>query len=442
MDKIKQNLFEILGEVIFISINRSRWCVDSYGRTYQELNKFPEAYQIFNETDLQSYHSPYIYLHSMGNSYALEKIKLPIHLVDYCNANGLEIYFSELLTLSVGEKFDFYPISQHNVDTLDQKIIFEWEDTFNNRIHCFEFESVQKFINNNNLNNVKCCVGIKDNKGVLKSVYPDIDFVYKDIFLQSIVRQLIKYKTPSNKTAAETIEYNFWCGNLRYMTYRHLVSAYLTNYNSKISFGHRGSLTQLKSLLWFDLDKWKQSHSADYEKIANGVKSLNQHPRYIDKIFTEIPNITGTVIDYINYPEYEQDPHIPIYYTHALPELYDKTFCAVVNESIFAQPVSTVSEKPLNAIQNYKPFVFVGPPNSLKILKQMGFKTFEDFWDESYDQETNHEKRLIKILKLLDTIGNMSINQCRKMYEEMLPILEHNYNNINQNLFDKILHLS
>lgn len=442
MDKIRQNLFEILGEAVFISIDQNQWCVDSYGRSYNDLTKFPEAYQIYKETVLQNCKTPYVYLHTMGNSFALERIKLPIHLVDYCNTHGLEIYFSELLSNSVGEKFDFYPISQHDVDVLDQKIIFEWEDIYNDRIHCFEFESVRKFINNNNLNNVKCCVGVKDNQGCLKKAYPDINFVYKDIFLQSIVGQLIKYKTPRNKTASENIEYNFWCGNLRYMTYRHLICAFLTNYKSKISFGHRGSLEQLKSLLWFDLDKWKQLHSAGYEKIAKGVKSLNQNPRYIDKIFTEIPNITGTAIDYINYPEYEQDPRVPIYYTHAVPELYDKTFCAVVNESIFAQPLSTISEKPLNAIQNYKPFVLIGPPNSLGMLKQMGFKTFEDYWDESYDQEINHEKRLIKILKILDTIGNMSIDECRSMYVEMLPILEHNYNNINQNLFDKLLHLS
>jgi hypothetical protein len=122
--------------------------------------------------------------------------------------------------------------------------------------------------------------------------------------------------------------------------------------------------------------------------------------------------------------------------------LYAGTFCAVVTESIFAQPVATVSEKPFNAIQNKRPFVVVGTPYTLELLHEMGFKTFNSFWDESYDTEMHHEQRLIKILNLLDTIGNMSIIECQEMYKEMQDVLEHNYKNLNNNLFDKVLKLS
>ena len=69
----------------------------------------------------------------------------------------------------------------------------------------------------------------------------------------------------------------------------------------------------------------------------------------------------------------------------------------------------------------------VAPPYTLEYMKTHGFQTFSDFWDESYDTETDHEKRLFKIFELIDAIDEMSIEDCRAMYKEMLPIIEHNW---------------
>jgi N-glycosylase/DNA lyase len=63
----------------------------------------------------------------------------------------------------------------------------------------------------------------------------------------------------------------------------------------------------------------------------------------------------------------------------------------------------------------------------LEYLKTYGFKTFDKFWDESYDSEENHEYRLIKILKVIDYIDNLSITSLRRLYDSLRPILEHNF---------------
>lgn len=440
MNKFKENLFEILGEVVYQRINGREWCVDPYKRVTDDLSKFKEAYQIYQDTILTTYDKPFIYYHSMGNNYGFDSLRYDQETVDYCNTNGLEIFFSELMTNSVGEKFNFYPTFLQDTTQTASKIIMEWENQHNHHMHCFELEGVKRFIQRNKLTNVTLCVGVKDQLGVYQAAYPDLNIVYKDIFLQSIVRQLIKYKTPNNYIDSDSITHNFWCGNLRYMTYRHITASYLKNYNSKISFGHKGTWKQLNNNIWFDLESWKHKHSEIYKKIKLGHSSLNRNTLWIDKPFKNAIPITGTVQDYLNYPEYAQT-NDPIYYTHCQPDLYANTFCAVVTESIFAQPVATVSEKPFNAIQNQRPFVIVGTPYTLELLHEMGFKTFDSFWDESYDQEANHETRLLKILNLLDTIGNMSIQECKEMYEQMCDILEYNYNHINQNLFDNILKL-
>jgi hypothetical protein len=76
------------------------------------------------------------------------------------------------------------------------------------------------------------------------------------------------------------------------------------------------------------------------------------------------------------------------------------------------------------------PFVIAGAPNCLKYLKELGFKTFDRWWDESYDQEEDHEKRMLKIFDVIDYIDSLSIDQLKKITEEMNDVLIHNKNQI------------
>jgi hypothetical protein len=61
-------------------------------------------------------------------------------------------------------------------------------------------------------------------------------------------------------------------------------------------------------------------------------------------------------------------------------------------------------------------------------MKNDGFKTFSEFWNESYDNETDHQTRFIKIFEIIDYIESLSIQECRDMYVKMDKILKHNYN--------------
>ena len=60
-------------------------------------------------------------------------------------------------------------------------------------------------------------------------------------------------------------------------------------------------------------------------------------------------------------------------------------------------------------------------------MRKDGFKTFADYWDESYDQEWDHTKRLEMIFDLLLEINNWSLEKCKTIYKEMLSVTTHNY---------------
>ena len=74
------------------------------------------------------------------------------------------------------------------------------------------------------------------------------------------------------------------------------------------------------------------------------------------------------------------------------------------------------------------PFLIFGSPKTLECLHDAGFKTFNNFWDESYDQVTDHWKRFDKICELIENLSKMSLIDLEIMYNEMKPILEHNKN--------------
>lgn len=112
-------------------------------------------------------------------------------------------------------------------------------------------------------------------------------------------------------------------------------------------------------------------------------------------------------------------------------------FCSIVCETYFNinQPIRRgeivthpmfITEKTDKCFSTGTPFVMVSTPHFLKHLKELGFKTFDKWWDESYDEEENDNKRMESIYKVIDTINQWPIEYCEKVYEEMIPILTHN----------------
>ena len=108
--------------------------------------------------------------------------------------------------------------------------------------------------------------------------------------------------------------------------------------------------------------------------------------------------------------------------------MYNDSFVAIVSESRFAQPTANFSEKTLQVILNKKPFILLAPPFTLKYLKEnFGFKTFDKFWDESYDEEVIHIERMKKIFSIIDDIQNKPISELQDIYMQMKEIIDHNH---------------
>ena len=83
---------------------------------------------------------------------------------------------------------------------------------------------------------------------------------------------------------------------------------------------------------------------------------------------------------------------------------------------------SFVSEKTLKAFQYEIPFIVVGLPHTLTSLKLMGYKTFPELFDESYDTELDGKKRMSLIEDAIHNLMNMSIEQLHNIV--MQPVVQ------------------
>lgn len=102
---------------------------------------------------------------------------------------------------------------------------------------------------------------------------------------------------------------------------------------------------------------------------------------------------------------------------------FRRSFCHIITERLFFEDRIHLTEKTFRPIVCCRPFIMVSTPNSLEYLKNYGFKTFSKYWDESYDSETNHTKRLDKIIRIMDDIAALSVTDLKTLTLDMTDIL-------------------
>jgi hypothetical protein len=113
-------------------------------------------------------------------------------------------------------------------------------------------------------------------------------------------------------------------------------------------------------------------------------------------------------------------------HTNQLSKFYPDFLIDIVSETCVEGRSFYPTEKTVRSMLMKKPFIIMGPKCFLIHLRQMGFKTFGDYWDEDYDGY-GVGNRYKKILTLIDSLAGKSHTELQNMYNHMQPILDHNY---------------
>ena len=105
---------------------------------------------------------------------------------------------------------------------------------------------------------------------------------------------------------------------------------------------------------------------------------------------------------------------------------YNKIFLDIVCETWHEGQCFLPNEKTGRPIIAKTPFIAFAGCGFLNNLKKIGFKTFDKWWSEEYDDH-HGVQRIQRMLKQIEKIASLPITTLNEMYNDMSPVLEHNY---------------
>jgi len=82
----------------------------------------------------------------------------------------------------------------------------------------------------------------------------------------------------------------------------------------------------------------------------------------------------------------------------------------------------------------YQPFIIYSNVNALKFIKERGYKTFPEIFDESYDSIEDDGLRLKVVCEEIERISRLPIEECFELYESVKDKLIYNRKQLEKNI--------
>ena len=103
--------------------------------------------------------------------------------------------------------------------------------------------------------------------------------------------------------------------------------------------------------------------------------------------------------------------------------IYDASWISIVGETNTNNKIFFPTEKVAKPMLDGRLFLAIGGKDYLKNLRNIGFETFHEYIDESYD---SYESEVERVDKMIDTLIVLSNEKMNSLYQKIRPILIHN----------------
>jgi hypothetical protein len=115
-------------------------------------------------------------------------------------------------------------------------------------------------------------------------------------------------------------------------------------------------------------------------------------------------------------------------------DTFNRTCIKIVTETTvtYQHAPHFLTEKTYKPILCKMPFIICGQPHSLEYLKSLGYKTFDAFWDESYDKIKDPEQRIDSIVDIVNHLSQLTEREFKQLLYSIMPIVEYNYQHSRQ----------
>ena len=105
-------------------------------------------------------------------------------------------------------------------------------------------------------------------------------------------------------------------------------------------------------------------------------------------------------------------------------EIYNQTAYSLIAETSYSDHFTFYTEKTVKPILAQRLFITISGRYALRNLRQIGFQTFDNVLDKSYDSTAGLQERC---KQALDQVRYLESQNQETILENIRPICEHNY---------------
>lgn len=259
----------------------------------------------------------------------------------------------------------------------------------------------------------------------------------KDKEFQKIKHQLIDI---AKKTVTDNIyrPHYFMCLNLKTRVIRTALLLFLLHRNhfakGIITYLGRQNLSPSEIKISEQNDPFFAPEQAEwfYDQLPEG-KSLLQYFNQLEAMVPIVYDVKANDQFDGNWPLKQLIPELAKY---GVVEQFESYFEIVTETYFLNESTLNITEKTIKPILRFQMFIIVGSPHILSALHELGFQTFSPYIDETYDTITDPVQRFICIMKEIDRLCSLSIDELHQLYCKLWPRILHNYNRLTQDGYE------
>jgi hypothetical protein len=290
---------------------------------------------------------------------------------------------------------------------------------FESPVQNFHLEKIHAYISKLNLPSSQiiyqtCCLNAKElYEDFCKEINdtPKFNMEYTSLNI-SMHNYLIE--TNKNITNVEYVkEKTFLMFNRRWLSHPH-----------RTLFLYHAYKNKLLDDFYMSFSKTDVDHNANYSTVVGGHWGNFSDDPIDENILIEIEKRLPLILD----TEDLVTSSLMFEQFETTRQFYEKSFISIVSETYFDNNILHLTEKTFKPMIYKHPFIILGPSNFLLKLKELGFKTFDNVWDESYDQTHDHRERFHRIIQLVESISKKTFEEKKELLVKCLPSIEHNFN--------------
>ena len=187
-----------------------------------------------------------------------------------------------------------------------------------------------------------------------------------------------------------------------------------------------------KKRMIMEWDRMIEEKDFDIKDYNLSIKMLDDLPMFVKEFGLKNPKDFWNHNMKIQNPILKEiTPSIRPWMVRDIKLIEDSYFCIGVETQVNSDNgnFGNFSEKVMIGLIT-QPTIIVGTSGIVTYLRDLGFETFPELFDESYDDIVETNKRLVKVMNEVEGVCNLPESALKDIYKDLLPKVVHNQNKI------------